>query len=69
MPTRPNAGTQASWTILSVPIRTHDGAERLDQVYRRLLADPPPAVRPRPEAGEPNRMPPIPAPQTRTALP
>jgi hypothetical protein len=40
MPTRPHAGTGASWTILSVPVRTRGSAERLDQAYRRLLADP-----------------------------
>src|SRR3954470_11002892 len=68
MPTRPHAGTGASWTILSVPVRTRGGAERLDQAYRRLLADPLAAVRPRPDAGEPNH-PPIPVPQPRTAPP
>ena len=38
MPTRPHVGTEASWTILSVPVRPRGGAERLDQAYRRLLA-------------------------------
>ena len=31
MPTRPHVGTEASWTILSVPVRPRGGAERLDQ--------------------------------------
>ena len=39
MPTYPRLRVAASWTVCSVPVRTRDGAERLDQVYRRLLAD------------------------------
>ena len=69
MPTRPHAGTRASWTILSVPVRTRGGTERLEQAYRRLLADPLAAVRPRPDAGEPSLTPAIPAPQTWTPPP
>jgi hypothetical protein len=30
-----------AWTIRSVTVRTGDGPERLEQVYRRLLLDPP----------------------------
>lgn len=30
------------WTLRSVAIRTRDGPERLEDVYRRLLLDPPP---------------------------
>ena len=43
-PNRVEAGR--AWTIRSVPIRTRDGPERLDQAYRRLLSHtkvPPPA--------------------------
>jgi hypothetical protein len=29
------------WTIRSVPVRTRDGPERLDQAYRRLLSNVP----------------------------
>jgi hypothetical protein len=38
MPSRPGA---RAWLIHSMPVRARDGSERLDQVYRRLLADPP----------------------------
>jgi len=44
MPTRPRPQVTARWTIRSVPVRTRDGAERLDQVYRRLLNDAPAAA-------------------------
>lgn len=44
MPKPSRAGTGAAWTIHSVPIRTRDGAERLDQAYHRLLDDPLSAV-------------------------
>ena len=36
---RPAAPT---WAIRSIPVRTRDGPERLDQAYRRLLNDTPP---------------------------
>ena len=29
-----------TWTIRSISVRTRDGPERLEQVYRRLLEDP-----------------------------
>lgn len=32
------------WTIRSVAVRTRDGPERLEEVYRRLLLDPPEAA-------------------------
>ena len=41
MPNRPHAGAAATWKIHSVPLRTRNGPERLDQVYRRLLDSPP----------------------------
>src|SRR3712207_6529957 len=34
----------ATWRIHSVPVRTRDGPERLDQVYRRLLGPSPPTL-------------------------
>ncbi len=34
---RPSAAT--TWVIRSVAVRTRDGPERLDQVYRRLIND------------------------------
>ena len=46
MPNRPPARA-ANWVIRSVPARARDGAERLDQAYRRLLDDPPPPPPPR----------------------
>jgi hypothetical protein len=46
MPTRPRAQVTARWTIRSVPVRTRDGAERLDPVCRRLLNDAPAAAGP-----------------------
>jgi hypothetical protein len=36
---RPTAAP--TWTIRSVSVRTRDGPERLDQVYRRLLSNTP----------------------------
>ena len=30
---------EPSWAVKSVSLRTRDGPARLDQVYRRLLAD------------------------------
>ena len=44
MPTHPRPRKAASWIIRSVPVRTRDSAERLNQVYRRLLADTPATV-------------------------
>ena len=44
MPNRPCAGAAATWRIHSVPIRSRDGLERLDQVYRRLLEISPSAL-------------------------
>jgi hypothetical protein len=35
---RPTVAT--TWTIRSISVRTRDGPERLEQVYRRLLEDP-----------------------------
>ena len=32
MPARPHSRVTARWTNRSVPVRTRDGAERLDQV-------------------------------------
>ena len=49
MPNHPRAGAAATWRIHSVPIRTRDGLERLDQVYRRLLETSPSAL-PLPQA-------------------
>ena len=46
MPTRPRPQVTASWTIHSVPVRTRDGAERLDQGCRCLLNDAPAAAGP-----------------------
>src|SRR4051794_37952563 len=51
MPTLP-IRAETGWMVRSVPIRTRDGAKRLDQAYRRLLDDPPPAAPPSPP-GEP----------------
>ncbi len=46
MPTRPCPQVTARWTIRPMPLCTRDGAERLDQVYRRLLNDAPAAAGP-----------------------
>ncbi len=46
MPTHPNARVAANWITHSVPVRTRDSTERLDHVYRRLLADTPAAAGP-----------------------
>ena len=48
MPADQAPSTAAVWTIRSTAVRTRDGPERLDQVYRRLMSDtschePPPA--------------------------
>src|SRR3712207_563847 len=62
MPSRPHAGAAATWKIHSVPLRTRDGPERLDQVYRRLLDRPPPALLlPQAEASPPCAPPSMPA--------
>jgi len=42
MPSGQRPTAAPTWTIRSVSLRTRDGPERLDQVYRRLLAPPPP---------------------------
>jgi hypothetical protein len=41
MPTGP-CPAAPTWAIRSIPVRTRDGPERLDQAYRRLLNDTPP---------------------------
>ena len=48
MPVDQPPSTAAVWTIRSTAVRTRDGPERLDQVYRRLIShtschEPPPA--------------------------
>ena len=53
MPTQPPARAGTSWAIRSVPIRTRDGAERLDRAYRRLLDDTTPPSTPQPEVCPP----------------
>jgi hypothetical protein len=42
MPTGPRPTAAPTWAIRSIPVRTRDGPERLDQAYRRLLDDIPP---------------------------
>jgi hypothetical protein len=46
MPSGPRLVVAPTWAIRSVTVRTRDGAERLDQVYRRLIADSPRAPPP-----------------------
>ncbi len=41
MATAPRLTAAPTWTIRSIPVRTRDGPERLDQAYRRLLSDTP----------------------------
>jgi hypothetical protein len=41
MATAPRLTAASTWTIRSIPVRTRDGPERLDQAYRRLLSDAP----------------------------
>ena len=41
MSTRQHPAAAPTWTIRSVSVRTRDGPERLDQVYRRLLSNTP----------------------------
>jgi hypothetical protein len=41
MATGPRPEATPTWTIRSIPVRTRDGPERLDQAYRRLLRDAP----------------------------
>jgi hypothetical protein len=53
MPTPPSTRAATSWTVCSVPIRTRDGAERLDQAYRRLLDGPPSPTPFQPEVSPP----------------
>jgi hypothetical protein len=57
MPTGPRPAAP-TWAIRSIPVRTRDGPERLDQAYRRLLSDTP---HPRPP-DEWHGPPPTPAP-------
>jgi hypothetical protein len=46
------------WAIRSIPVRTRDGPERLDQAYRRLLDDTPPDGPPGPSTTPaPGRVP------------
>lgn len=52
MPSGPRLAAP-TWTVHSITVRTRDGAERLDQVYRRLINDspgaqPPPTPQARP---------------------
>jgi hypothetical protein len=48
MPRRGRLDTQVSaWAIRSVSLRKRDGPARLDQAYRRLLADGPASDPPR----------------------
>lgn len=54
MPTTPSPPAAPAWTVHSVPVRTRDGPQRLDQVYRRLLANPLPTPS-APGAAEPAR--------------
>jgi hypothetical protein len=67
MPNRPGARAGAAWSIHSVPVRTQDGSERLDQVYRRLLGDAPTAVAPRSRTD--TRMSPRPPRPSQTTVP
>jgi hypothetical protein len=69
MPNRPHAGAAATWRIHSVPLRTRDGPERSDQVYRRLLdsSPPTPLLLPQAEASPPCAPPSIPALSNRAA--
>ena len=58
MPSGPRAVVAPTWAIRSVTVRTRDSAERLDQVYRRLIDDSPrdqpqPAPHARPSAASP----------------
>ena len=46
MPTPRPAEAGMVWAIRSVPVRSRDGPERLDQAYRRLLGNPPCAAIP-----------------------
>lgn len=62
MPTSPPVQAGTAWTIRSVPIRTRDGPERLDQAYRRLLDDPSsPVSNPHAEESPPCALPSMPA--------
>ena len=57
MPTGPRPAAP-TWAIRSIPVRTRDGPERLDQAYRRLLNDTPPDRPPGPPATPvPNHVP------------
>ena len=40
MPESLRPAVPRTWTIHSISVRTRDGPERLEQVYRRLLEDP-----------------------------
>ena len=39
MPSGPRSMVAPAWTIRSVAVRTRDGPERLDRVYRYLIDD------------------------------
>jgi hypothetical protein len=39
MPSGPRMVAAPTWTVRSVTVRTRDSAERLNQVYRRLIND------------------------------
>ena len=39
MPAGQRPPTASAWAIRSTAVRTHDGTERLDQAYRRLMSD------------------------------
>jgi hypothetical protein len=39
MPSDPHSVVAPTWTIRSVAVRTRDGLERLDRVYRHLIDD------------------------------
>jgi hypothetical protein len=41
MATAPRLMAAPTWAIRSIPVRSRDGPERLDQAYRRLLSDAP----------------------------
>jgi hypothetical protein len=57
MPTGPRPAAPI-WAIRSIPVRTRDGPERLDQAYRRLLNDTPPDGPPGPSTTPaPGRVP------------
>jgi hypothetical protein len=52
MPRGSRAAAAPTWIIRSVAVRTRDGPERLDQVYRRLI-DEQSLQAPQPTPGDP----------------